>query len=179
MKTLVEELEVIPVSTNDIKDTLQEPNYVLRAQAAGFINVRLNSRPPIGITNLPYPEIIDEAINKLLIKRAKEVFEEKIKDQIANRGSKGVSLYLYSTNVEWKETPIEEYQGFPPARIITSLEKARATGVFEKFIVATVEGVYDPLLVGIKSKDEKKERRALIDWWEHDFTPDEINSLVE
>ena len=29
MKTLVEELDLIPVSINDIKDTPQEPNYVL------------------------------------------------------------------------------------------------------------------------------------------------------
>ena len=140
----------------------------------------MNLRTPTGITNLPYPEITAEAVTKLLKKRTVELFEEKIKAETTGYFSgNGMTISLYSLNAKWLETPIEEYEGFPPARIISSLEKAKVTGIFEKFVVVTVEGVYDPLLVGIKSKDEKKERRALIDWWEHDFTPEEINSLVE
>lgn len=176
MRTIVEELELIPVVPQETVGAQDEPDYVKRAQALGFSNVRLHSRPPVGITNLPYPEITDTAIGKLLRRRADELRVERAReDEKGYRYADYYQVTVEAIYMKWVETPIERFEGFPPTHILTSLDKARNTGVFERYAVVTVEHFVDPLLIGIT----KDNRRALIDHWGKDLTPDEIISLVD
>ena len=175
MKTLVDELELIPVTAQETIGIEEEPIYIRRAQQLGFTSVRLKSRPPTGITNLPYPEITDVAIKKLLVKKGTEDFLVQIAKENGYRNEEGYSVSIYSFYMKWKETPIDKYEGVPPGHVLTSLDKARNTTAFERFAVVTVEHVPDPLLIGITAD----KRRCLIDHWGQDLTPDEIISLLE
>jgi hypothetical protein len=175
MKTLVDELELIPVTAQETIGIEEEPPYVRRAQALGFTSIRVKSRPPTGITNLPYPEITDEAIRKLLLKKATEDFLAKIGKEHGYRNEEGYQVSTYSFYMKWKETPIDKYEGIPPDHVLTSVDKARNTTAFERFAIVTVEHVPDPLLIGITAD----KRRCLIDHWGQDLTPDEILSLLE
>ena len=169
MQMIIDELELVPVKLEEL-EVKEEPSYILKAQAAGFTNVRLNSKPR-GISSLPYPEITPKAITNLLKKRALEVFNR----EMSKERSDTLNLWLSLPSVQWVEHPIAKYTGYPPAHILTSIERARQTGIFKDFYIVTVEEVPDPLLIG-KTEDG---RRGLIDHWGKDLTSEEIMSLVD
>jgi hypothetical protein len=185
MKSIVEELELIPVITERApsKETAG-PSYLERARALGFLAVatilgdKEDKRHP-----LPYPEITKDAIGKLLSKRLNEMLQEEVGKFHSNYfyepkdGSAPAKFHCSGPypNVDWIETPTEKYQGIPPSHVLSAFERAKETGIFEKFAIVTVEKVQDPLLIGITKDD----RRGLIDHWDSDIDLDEVIGLTE
>ncbi len=76
--------------------------------------------------------------------------------------------------IQWVETPINRYEGNPPERVLRSAIAARSKGYADIRVVTTnAPVVEDPLLIAVKNG-----RRYLLDWWDEDFSVDEIHALV-
>lgn len=78
------------------------------------------------------------------------------------------SSYAY---VAWVESQIEETVAFPPTHVLNSIQRAKP--LFNFIRIVTVEEVFDPLVVGINKNDQT---RYLIDWWEKDIDPSQIQT---
>ena len=72
----------------------------------------------------------------------------------------------------WSETLIEDYKGVPPSGVLQTLKKHKSRNIFDKFTVAEVNSVVDPLLLGrIKGVHGK---RFFIAQWGDDIKLDDI-----
>lgn len=49
---------------------------------------------------------------------------------------------------EWKEQTLEEYEGIPPEPVLLSLAEHKRKNLFDYFVVASVQGVPDPIILG-------------------------------
>lgn len=172
MKTIVEELELIPVRALQTAEKPADIEYFQTAKTLGF-----NIKPikPDAMGSLPYPEITKEAISKLLWKRLEEVVKKFAGTQPYVMGNSDGFECNEFFGVQWKETPLDKFQGLPPRHVLTALQRAKQTNVFERFAIVTIEEIEDPLLIGITSDS----RRGLIDHWDNDIALDEVLALVE
>jgi hypothetical protein len=183
MKTLIEELEVVTATADVSSEESANLEYVERAKALGFAAIATEKPEKINRGVLPYPEITEEAIKKLLKRRIDEMLKAAIGEDHGCYFSKK-EKYTPIPNfhcsgpypqVAWLETPIEEYKGLPPRHVLTAFEKAKVSNVFERFAIVTVEEIKDPLLIGITVDN----RRGLVDHWNSDISMDEILSLTD
>lgn len=163
----------------------------------------------LGMRDNDYPMITNNAIEEFLTKHLKKTFPPKDRhgsitmefnlkvdkhsgirhkistpiihrETITKRGLWGDKT-IETENREWTgyqwwdEIPLGEYNGNPPERILTSALKAKNLGYKKLAVVITnARVVEDPLLIGFKNG-----KRYLIDFWDKDFTADEIIALVE
>lgn len=82
-----------------------------------------------------------------------------------SRGYKGVGKF------EWSETPIDKYEGIPPEGVLKRFAEVKETKVFDRYSVATVKAVKDPLLLG---HIDGSEDRYFIAQWGDDVKLDDV-----
>jgi len=73
---------------------------------------------------------------------------------------------------EWKEVPVEEYEGLPPAPVLETFKEHKARKVFDYFTIASVNSVPDPLLLGRIDGDD--DNRWFIAQWGKDVCLDDL-----
>lgn len=74
-------------------------------------------------------------------------------------------------NFAWKECEIQRYNGIPPQSALDALQLAKERKVFDYFTVAKVEGVKDPLLLGVLQNNED---RFFLSQWGDDVCLDDV-----
>lgn len=80
----------------------------------------------------------------------------------------------WSWTFYWDEKPITKYTGNPPDHVLEAALRAKKLGYVNLRVVTTnAKVVEDPLLIAFKD-----DNRYLIDWWDKDFTADEIIALA-
>lgn len=71
----------------------------------------------------------------------------------------------------WVETPIHEYPGLPPQHVIDKLRDEVPKQLFHSFVIATVESIHDPLLLGVLNG---REERYFLAQWGDDVSLDDV-----
>jgi len=137
----------------------------------------------------PYVRITEEKILDYLMRKAKE-YNTKVgqPDFKVDKGINQPGMFLSPTHsllastchrgsysgigyFLWEETPITTYEGIPPDGVLTTLKEHKERGVFDEFVVATVEAIPDPLLLG---KINEVSDRFYIAQWGNDIALDDI-----
>jgi hypothetical protein len=62
----------------------------------------------------------------------------------------------------WVQVPVSQYKGIPPEPVLAKLAEERGKGIFQEYHIASVEGIKDPLLLGIVK--DCKDRFYLAQW---------------
>lgn len=71
----------------------------------------------------------------------------------------------------WKEVPVKDYDALPPDHALAALKCAQAKEIFDEFVIASVNKVKDPLLLG---KIAGSEDRYFIAQWGEDVALDDV-----
>jgi len=160
MSTIIEDLK--------IKPKLESNLYLEKLNKCGF------PTPAIGYPIITVNAII-EYLTSLIDPNKYKIYSSHGHEENVRIGYQHQLLHfmygsLYSK--VWKETDIKCYKGFPPERVLNSIEAAAP--YFDSLKIITIENVKDPLVIGRRIEDNN---RYLIDWWENDIDPFNINFL--
>lgn len=71
----------------------------------------------------------------------------------------------------WVETPIKDYETIPPRRVLDALREHRSREIFDEFLVASIDHMRDPFLLG---RIEGSEDRYFIAAWGDEALDDVI-----
>lgn len=159
----------------------------------------------LGMRESDYPLITDEAIAMFLTERLRGESKKKdrhgpiVREFGVKQGHGGIRHQIttgcvhreivrrrilpdkeivskdWKWTIWWDEMPLARYEGNPPPHVLDAALRAKRAGyVCLRVVTTNARVVEDPLLVAIKGG-----KRYLVDWWDKDFTSDEIISLVE
>lgn len=87
------------------------------------------------------------------------------------------SITVWNQSAVWREQAVEKYTGTPPLHVLKSAKEAKLNGLNDlRVVTVSVEEVplRDPLLIA-----RQDNLILLIDWWDKDFTADEILALTD
>ncbi len=178
------------ISKGSILETLEIENPVDKKSNAGYFSLaeEVGFKTTVKIGE-GYAQIKESAIHAFLKKKLLEVysrsgdgrfyFEDKKTDHRCYRYFVQVDKYK---TVNWDEQPIGEYIGTPPKYILESAKKAKECGFVDlRVVTVTVKDAVadkvtdsdDPLLIA-----RYNSAIFLIDWWDNDFTAEDIANLV-
>lgn len=71
----------------------------------------------------------------------------------------------------WKETPVERYKGIPPQDVLETFKEHKARNLFDSFVIAEVNDVEDPLLLG---RVDGVDDRFFVAQWGKDVSLDDV-----
>jgi len=151
---------------------VQSSEYFTLLKDAGF-----KSATTIGYG---FPRITQQAILDYLVYKLKRKFNSTNEngwyhDETVTK-FRFYRLYVkdkQDNRVCWDEQKVEDYEGTPPTHVLQSAKKAREAGINDLRVVE-IRDTNDPLLIARVSPSLV----FLIDWWDKDFTAEDILALT-